>query len=58
MYNITHIYNPIWDKKTRQWVLGYTVHDTVSGKEYIQKVKCEALVSAVKYINMVQKVKQ
>ena len=42
---ITNIKPPVWQPDKRQWLIEYTVKDKDAGA-YVQKVWCEALVSA------------
>lgn len=42
---ITQVSSPVWQHDKRQWLIEYTVKDKDAGA-YVQKVWCEALVSA------------
>lgn len=42
---IVKVNEPIWNSRLRQWIINYIVFDNKIG-EYVQTVKCEALVSA------------
>lgn len=42
---ITNVKSPVWQPDKRQWLVEYTVTDKDAGA-YVQKVWCEALVSA------------
>lgn len=42
---ITNVKSPVWVQDKRQWLIEYTVTDKDAGA-YVQKVWCEALVSA------------
>lgn len=50
---IVKVNEPYWDKKTRQWILEYTVRDKNAG-DYIQIVKAEALISIDRIIKTIQ----
>lgn len=51
---IIEVRPPMWDKDNRQWTIEYTIKDKDAGV-YVQKVWCEALVSAER---IVQQIKQ
>lgn len=46
---ITQVSSPVWQPDKRQWLIEYTVKDKDAGA-YIQKVWCEALVSAERIV--------
>lgn len=46
---IKAVSQPIWMPDKRQWLVEYTVKDKDAG-DYVQKVWCEALVSAERII--------
>lgn len=50
---ITQITPPVWQPDKRQWLIEYTVNDKDAGA-YVQKVWCEALVSAERITQMIK----
>ena len=50
---ITDIKTPVWQPDKRQWLVEYTVKDKDAGT-YVQKVWCEALVSAERVVALVK----
>lgn len=50
---IKAVSQPVWVPDKRQWLVEYTVNDKDAGI-YVQKVWCEALVSAENYIKFVK----
>lgn len=50
---ITNIKPPVWIPDKRQWLVEYTVKDKDAGA-YVQKVWCEALVSAENYLTLIK----
>lgn len=50
---IVEIKKPVWDSKNREWILEYVVNDKDIGL-YTQVVKCEALISAERIINILK----
>ena len=50
---ITNIKPPVWQSDKRQWLIEYTVKDKDAGA-YVQKVWCEALVSAERITQMIK----
>lgn len=54
---ITNVKPPIWIPDKRQWLIEYTVTDKDAGA-YVQKVWCEALVSAQRYVELLKKRKE
>lgn len=50
---IVDISAPIWQPDKRQWLVEYTVKDKDAGA-YVQKVWCEALVSAERVVALVK----
>lgn len=46
---VTQVSEPKWSPDKRQWLITYTVKDKDAGA-YVQKVWCEALVSAERII--------
>lgn len=54
---ITQISSPVWQPNKRQWLIEYTIKDK-DASAYVQKVWCEALVSAQNYINLLNERKE
>lgn len=54
---ITQVIPPVWIPDKRQWLVEYIVKDQDAG-DYIQKVWCEALVSAQRYIELLKQRKE
>lgn len=50
---ITNVKPPVWVPDKRQWLVEYTVNDKDAGA-YVQKVWCEALVSAERIIKEIK----
>ena len=50
---ITNVKPPVWIPDKRQWLVEYTVTDKDAGA-YVQKVWCEALVSAERITNKIR----
>lgn len=50
---ITNVKSPVWMQDKRQWLIEYTVTDKDAGA-YVQKVWCEALVSAENYLALIK----
>lgn len=50
---ITNVKPPVWQPDKRQWLIEYTVKDKDAGV-YVQKVWCEALVSAERITNEIR----
>ena len=50
---ITNVKPPVWILDKRQWLVEYIVKDTDAGA-YVQKVWCEALVSAERITNEIR----
>lgn len=50
---ITNVKPPVWTPDKRQWLITYTVKDNDAG-DYIQKVWCEALVSAERIVKQIK----
>ena len=50
---ITNVKPPVWIPDKRQWLVEYTVNDKDAGA-YVQKVWCEALVSAETITNEIR----
>lgn len=50
---ITNVKPPVWMPDKRQWLVEYTVKDT-DVSAYVQKVWCEALVSAERMIQQIK----
>jgi hypothetical protein len=48
---ILHVKEPVWNPNTREWIVDYTVKD--GDIEYVQRARCEALVSAEKLIQRI-----
>ena len=48
---IRKIHEPVWNPKTRQWVLNIDIEDAEIGT-YTQTVYTEALISAQRYIEL------
>lgn len=53
---ITQITPPVWNPDKREWVINYGVSDYVDDRpvKYVQKVLCEALVSAERITQMIK----
>ena len=49
---ITQVSSPVWQPDKRQWLIEYIVKDKDAGA-YVQKVWCEALVSAENYLTLI-----
>lgn len=52
---IRNITEPKWDKIKGEWVIEYTVVDS---QPYSQTVRCETLLSAQNYINLLNQRKE
>ena len=50
---ITNVKPLVWQPDKRQWLVEYTVKDKDAGA-YVQKVWCEALVSAENYLALIK----
>lgn len=50
---IESLSKPVWQPDKRQWLIEYTVKDKDAGA-YVQKVWCEALVSAERITQMIK----
>lgn len=50
---IVDIRTPVWQPDKRQWLIEYTVTDKDTGA-YVQKVWCEALVSAERMLKEIR----
>lgn len=50
---ITNVKPPVWIPDKRQWLVEYTVKDKDAGA-YVQKVWCEALVSAKRMLKEIR----
>lgn len=50
---ISNVKNPVWIPDKRQWLVEYTVDDKYAGA-YVQKIWCEALVSAERMIKEIK----
>lgn len=50
---ITNVKPPVWQPDKRQGLVEYTVNDKDAG-DYVQKVWCEALVSAERIIKEIK----
>ena len=56
MARILQIREPWWNPADRVWVLKYVVADEIDSKnvKYIQTITCEALISVVNYIKLLE----
>lgn len=50
---IESLSKPVWQPDKRQWLIEYTVKDKDAGV-YVQKIWCEALVSAERITQMIK----
>ena len=57
MPRINTILPPKWNPQTREWIIDYTVIDENIGW-YVQRVRCEALVSAQRYVELLKQRKE
>lgn len=49
---ITNVKDPVWNPNIREWIVDYTIKD--GNTEYVQRARCEALVSAERIIKEVK----
>lgn len=49
---ILHVKDPVWNPNIREWIVDYTIKD--GNIEYVQRARCEALVSAERIIQQIK----